>query len=42
MVGNPLHQLACDRLGISRAIRFLLSQHRPNGDQHLAGNGDDC
>ncbi len=41
MVGNPIHQLACERLGISMAISFLLGQHMPHGDQQLAGNGDD-
>src|SRR6266581_9677676 len=39
-VGNPVHELAGDRLGIGMAISLLLRQDMPNSDQQFTGNGD--
>src|SRR6266568_5547701 len=38
-VGNPVHQLAGDRLRLSMGISLVLSKHMPNGDQQFAGDG---
>ena len=39
-MGNPVHQLAGDRLCLSVAIGLLLSEDMPNGDQQFASNGN--